>query len=119
FGLRLLLLTDALRHGEVGHEVVGCGAVPVPLVSGCVDHVAGTDVDDVAAPGLHTAYALGDVERLAEGVGVPRGACTRGEADGIDADARGLLTSGDGVDPDVPGEPIGRTLGRRRLGRDF
>src|SRR5207244_4634671 len=84
-----------------------------------VDDITSADTDDVAAPGLHESSSLGDVQGLAESVGVPGGARPRREADRIDTDARGLLAPGDGVDPDVTGEPLGRTLDRRLLGQDF
>src|SRR5947209_13807878 len=100
----------------MGHEVVGCGAVPVPLVRGRVDDVARTDVDDVATAGLHAAVALGDVEALAERVGVPGGACTRREVGRAHADAGGWSTLDDGIDPDVSREPLGRTFGGRSPG---
>ena len=47
--LGTLILRYALGHGEVGHEMVRCGAVPVPLVRGCVDNVPRPDLDDIAA----------------------------------------------------------------------
>src|SRR6266567_8761629 len=82
--LRLWFLgwRDAFGQGEVGHEVVGCGAVPVPLLRGCVDDVAGTDADDAAAAGLHKSCSFGDIEGLAERVGVPCGARAWREMDG-------------------------------------
>jgi hypothetical protein len=63
-----------------------------------------------------TYLRLRDVKSLTESVGVPGGAGARGEVDGIDTDARWLLPSGDAVYPDVPGEPLGGTLGGRLLG---
>jgi hypothetical protein len=59
------------------HPWVCRRAVPVPLISGGVDDVAGADFFDLAAAaGLVQAFAFGDVEGLAGGVGVP------GRADG-------------------------------------
>jgi hypothetical protein len=54
--------------------VVGGGAVPVPLVGRRVDDVASADLLDGAAAGLYQPLAVGHVEGLADGVGVPRGA---------------------------------------------
>src|SRR5215211_2627441 len=104
--------------GQMGHVVVGGGAVPVPLVRGRGDDVSGADALDGAAAGLHQALAFGDVEGLADGVGVPGGAGRGGEPDGADPDAGGFLAAGDGVDEDVPGEPFGRAVGGRLLGLD-
>ena len=75
----------------MGHEVAGRGAVPVPLVRRRVDDVAGADLSDAAAAGLHETPAFGDVEGLPEGVGVPRGASGGGEADRADPDAGAAL----------------------------
>src|SRR6186997_165213 len=49
----------ALGEREVGHEVVGRGAVPVPLAGWGDDHVAGTDADERPAAGLDESFALG------------------------------------------------------------
>src|ERR671912_570093 len=98
------------------HEVVGSGAMPVPLIRGCDDDIAGPELLDPAAAGLHQPSAFGDVEGLADGVGVPGGAGRGGEPDGADPHPGGLLAAGDGVDEDIAGEPFGRTLGGRLLG---
>ena len=45
--------------GQVSHEVVGCGAVPVPLLRRGVDDVSGPDLLDLAAAGLHETLAFG------------------------------------------------------------
>src|SRR6266550_2290228 len=118
-GLRLLTVAYACGDGEVGHEVVGRGAVPVLLVVGCVDDIAGADLDGVAAAGLYEPGSFGDVEGLAEGVGVPGAAGPGAEADCVDADARGLFALGDGVDPYVAGECLGRSFGGGLLGLDL
>ncbi len=67
-------LAEAFPHGDVGHEVVGGGAVPVPLAGRGVDGVARADLGDLAAAGLDQAAAFGDMQRLPYGVRVPRGA---------------------------------------------
>ena len=65
------LLVDLL-HREVGHEAVGGGAVPVVLARLEEHPVAGADHLDLPAAALAEADALGDVDGLAVGVGVPR-----------------------------------------------
>src|SRR5215204_1712352 len=57
-----------LRDREVGHSLVGRGAVPVPLVGRCVDRVAATHRDDGRTARLDEALAFGDVEGLAVAV---------------------------------------------------
>src|SRR5205807_8252073 len=57
--------------GDVGHEAFGGGAVPVVFARLEVDPVAGADLLDRAALALAAPKALGDVDRLAVGVGVP------------------------------------------------
>src|SRR5438132_12685945 len=90
-GVRHLLAPVALRalrrslpDREMGHEVVGRGAVPVPLAGRSVDRVARADLQDLAAAGLNASQAFGDVYRLADGVGVPRIARAWSEADDVD-----------------------------------
>src|SRR4051812_2751810 len=54
-----------LLHGDVGHETVRSGAVPV-ILAWLEEHaVAGTDDLDRAALALTQADALGDEDRLA------------------------------------------------------
>ena len=60
-----------LLHGDVDHEAVGGGAVPVVL-AGLEEHaIAGADGLDRPTLALARADALGDEDRLAERVGVP------------------------------------------------
>src|SRR4051812_30836240 len=63
-----------LLHGDVDHEAVGGGAVPVVLAGLEEDAVTGPDDLDGASFALAAADALGDEDRLAVGVGVPGGA---------------------------------------------
>ena len=56
-GLRAMGLAEAFPHGDVGHEVVGGGAVPVPLAGRGVDGVARADLGDLAAAGLDQSAA--------------------------------------------------------------
>jgi hypothetical protein len=77
-----------LEHGEVGHEPVRRGAVPVLLARLEVHPIAGADHFDRAAAPLREPDALEDVDRLAVRVRVPRGACTGREVDAAGAQAR-------------------------------
>src|SRR3954449_400980 len=70
-----------LLHGDVGHEAVGGGAVPVVLAGLEEDAVAGPDDLDRAALALAEAGTLGDVDGLAVRMGVPRRARSRREVD--------------------------------------
>lgn len=70
-------LVDFL-DGDVDHEAVGCGAVPVVLAGLEIDPVAGADFLDGPTFVLAAADALGDADGLAVGVGVPGGAGPRG-----------------------------------------
>jgi len=47
-----------LGEREVGHEVVGRGAVPVPLAWWGDDDVAGSDADERSATGLDEAFVI-------------------------------------------------------------
>src|SRR6266540_94576 len=94
-GFRPLTLTGTLPHGEVGHEVVGSSAVPVPPLP------------------------RAGVEGLPDGVAMPRVAGAGREADDVEADAAGLLALGDDVVPDVASEDLGRAFDAWLLGLDF
>ena len=79
-GRDVALVVD-FEHREVGHEAVGGGAVPV-LLARLEEHaVAGADDLDRPAAALRAADALGDVDGLAVGVGVPRRPRARREVD--------------------------------------
>src|ERR671938_1470316 len=67
-------------HGHVRHEPVGRRPVPVVLTGLEVHAVAGADLLDRRALALAQADALGDVDRLAVGVGVPGGTRAGSEA---------------------------------------
>ena len=70
----------AFADGQVGHEVVGGGTVPVPFPCGHENAFAGPDGDDRLAAATGPSFALGDVERLGHSVAVPGGARSRAEA---------------------------------------
>src|SRR3954454_23160906 len=99
-----------LLHGEVGHEAVWGGAVPVVLAGLEEDAVAGADLFDRAAFALAAADALGDEDRLAVRVGVPGGARGGREVHERGGEGGGRFGRGDGVDVDVSGEPVGGPL---------
>src|SRR5215216_4871682 len=62
------LVAGGFGDGQMGHEVVGCGAMPVPLVRRRGDQVTGADLLDGAAAGLHQPPAVGDIQGLPDGV---------------------------------------------------
>src|SRR5829696_6154191 len=99
-----------LLHGDVDHEAVGRGAVPVVLAGLEEDAVAGPDLLKGAALALAQADAFGDEDRLAVRVRVPGGAGARGEVHERRCVRGGRLRLGDGVDVDVAGEPVGGTF---------
>ena len=78
-GVRDVLAPLSVSFGqrEMGHEMVGCGAVPVPLVARRGDHIAGADREDGPAAGLHAPFAFGHVERLADRMRMPGAAGPR------------------------------------------
>ena len=86
-GLGWFVAGDGFDDGQAGHEVVGCGAVPVPFAGRGTDDVAGADFLDLAAAWLVEAVAFGGAEGLTDGGTVPCGASRRGESDGADTDA--------------------------------
>src|SRR5258708_7992877 len=85
-GLRSFVAGDGFDDGRAGHEVAGCGAVPVPFAGRGTDDVAGADFPGPAAAWLAEAVAFGDAGGLADGVTVPCGAGRRGESGGADPD---------------------------------
>src|SRR3954465_2774253 len=99
-----------LLHGEVDHEAVGGGAVPVVLAGLEEDAVAGADLFDRAAFALAEADTLGDEDRLSVRVGGPGGARAGREVHEGGGEGRGPRGRGDGVDVDVAGEPVGGAL---------
>src|SRR3954452_2515762 len=104
-----LPLVVCFLDGDVRHEPVRCGAVPVLLAWFDVDHIAGTDLVHLAAA-RDVADAVGHIQCLAVGVGVPRRPGAGGEPHVRAAD-RGLFVGiADAVDVDGAGEP--------RLGAD-
>src|SRR4051812_8295252 len=99
-----------LLHGDVDHEAVRRGPVPVVLTGIEEDAVAGADLLDRAAFALTAADAFGDEDRLAVGMRVPGGARAGREVHERGRECGGRLGRGDGVDVDVAGEPVGRAL---------
>src|SRR6202162_4965105 len=117
FGLRGVAGT--FGDGEMGHEVVRRSPVPVLLFGWGSNDVARPDLSDGFTPGLHQTDAVGDVERLSEGVRMPGGAGTGAEADGVHPGPRRRYAGIDRIDPDVAGEHLVWALGGRRLGRNL
>jgi hypothetical protein len=79
----------AFGDGQVRHEVVEAGAVPVFFAVGCEDDVAGIEIGDLLSAGLDQAAAFGDVQGLLAVVGMPGGARSGCEADCGDVQLRG------------------------------
>jgi len=92
-GLGSLVAGDGFGDGQVGHEVAGRGAVPVPFAGRGADDVAGADFPGLAAAWLVEAVAFADVEGLPGGVSVPCGAGRGGESDGAGPGVWGLLAA--------------------------
>src|SRR3954462_5783562 len=70
-----------LLHGDVGHEAVGGGAVPVVLTGLEEDPVTRPELLDRPAVALAEPDALGDEDRLTVGMGVPSRPRARREVD--------------------------------------
>ena len=71
-----VVVSGAFEQGEMGHEVAVGGAVPVVLSGRGVDGVACVHANDVAVSGYDEPDSVGNVQCLAEVVGVPVGAGT-------------------------------------------
>src|SRR3954447_2660349 len=92
-----------LLHGDVHHEAVGRGAVPVVLARLEEDAVAGADDLHLTALALAEADTLGHEDRLAVRMGVPGGPRAWCEVHSGGGEGRGAGGRGDGVDVDVAG----------------
>ncbi|SFH20740.1 PHP domain-containing protein [Streptomyces mirabilis] len=99
------------NHGDVGHERGVGGAVPVLLAGRALDGLSGAHACDVSVSGADQSDAVGDVEGLAVGVGVPIRAGAGGEADQGGGEAGGVGGGLDRVEVDVAGEALGRGFG--------
>ena len=92
--------------GEVFHEAVVRGAVPVPLSRRSVNALAWARDDCPTIAGVHYGGSLRDVEGLPMAMDVPGGARAGGESDQSNCRVSRRLGAGDGVDPHVAGESI-------------
>jgi len=101
-----LSVVVGFMDSDVGHEPVGCGAVSVLLARFDAGHVAGAHLLGGATSAGDVADAVGDVQRLAAGVGVPGGAGAGGEADVGAADGGLAVGVADAVDVDGAREPV-------------
>src|ERR1700761_2316958 len=104
-----------LLDGDLGHEPLGSGTVPVILPGLEVDAVPRSHLLDRPTLALADTDPLGDEDRLADRVGVPCGAGARREVDDPAHDPRGRRWRGDDIDLHVPGEPRLRAGGRLEL----
>jgi hypothetical protein len=86
------------------------GAAPCQWsLAGLEEHaITGPDDLDRAAAALAEPDTLGDIDRLAEGMGVPCGSGAGREVDAGGLQAGGLRCRGEGVDVDGAAEPLGR-----------
>src|SRR5215218_7283071 len=87
----------------------------MPLVGGRLDRVARTDLERPAAACLDAPEAIDHVQRLAEGVRVPRRARTGSESHDVDADAGRPFPPDDDVVPGVSDECLCWRLHSRLL----
>jgi len=78
-----------------------------------VDGISRADHDDLVTAGLDQSHALGDVQRLPDGVAMPCGASTGCEVHGVDADTRGFFTLDDDVEPRAKRHIGGSTIWAR------
>lgn len=69
-----VVVSGAFEQGEMGHEVAVGGAVPMVFSGRGVDGVACAHANDGAVAGDHEPDSVGNVQGLAEVVGVPVGA---------------------------------------------
>src|SRR5215212_8774906 len=77
-----MVVVDLVER-EVDHEAAGAGAVPVLLAGLEEDPITRADQLDRPATALAETDALGDVDRLAERVGVPGGPGAGREVDEV------------------------------------
>jgi hypothetical protein len=103
----------SIGAGEVGYEVAGRGAVPVPFTWWGVDGVTGPDLDDLPGARLDQPDPLGYVQGLPERVRMPGVAGAGGEAHHVDPYPGWFLPGRDDVVPGIPGERLRRSLGSR------
>ena len=99
--------------GDVRHEPVGGGAMPVLLVRLDVDDVAGADLLNGAAATGDVPDPVGDVDRLALGGGLARSPGARGEADVGAADGGLVVRVADAA---IAAGPVGFGGGDRCAG---
>jgi hypothetical protein len=92
--------------------MVGPGAVPVFFAVGCVDDIAGVELDELLPAGLDQAATLGDIEGLAALVRMPGSPCAWRETDGGDTQPGGRQSPGDGVHEYLSREGLGSPRAR-------
>jgi len=103
---------STFRDGQMSHEVIRTGAVPVFFSVRRVDHITWVECDRRFTTCLDKPPALSDVKGLPAVMGVPSATRSRGEPHRGDVQTGRGQPASDGIDPDVTGECLGRTFAR-------
>ena len=107
---------QAFLNGDVAHGLMRCRAMPVLVLGGTPQDVAGVKLQLRPAFDLGPAHALGDDQGLAQRVGVPGRACAGLEPHQGAADTGRRLALELSGDRDAAGEVVGRSLDRLHVG---
>jgi hypothetical protein len=84
--------------------------MPVPFTGRREYDLAGVNADGGLAARLNPAFTLDNEEGLTNGVAMPSRSRSRAEAYKRGAEGGRSVSFGDVIDPDVTGEPVGRTF---------
>src|SRR4051794_28919708 len=109
------LAVELLLDGDVGHRRRGRRAVPVLFAGGEPHDVTGANLFNGSAPALDAAGPGGHDQRLAERMGMPRGACAWLECNGRTRSSGGSGGLKQRIDTDGACKPVtGSFRGRLR-----
>src|ERR1700690_1149209 len=103
------LSVERLLNGDVGHRRGRGRTMPMPVVRRAPYDVACMDFDDRLTLALRPAASGGHDQRLAQRMGVPRGACARLEGDARTRNPRGRWRRAQRIDANAAGEITGRS----------